>query len=98
MKRLNSLALVAAFATFNATAVFAHDDGAPIVHGSVKVTVYDGVTDDLLSAGLNQAGLVSAVAPGFADPLNPTPAELRKGRIGKPQPPITDHGEPFQRV
>ncbi|HSD54085.1 MAG TPA: 3-hydroxybutyrate oligomer hydrolase family protein [Burkholderiales bacterium] len=81
MKRLNSLVLVAAFAAFNATAVFAHDDGPPIVHGSVKVTVYDGVTDDLLSAGLNQAGLVSAVAPGFADPLNPTPAELRRRAI-----------------
>jgi hydroxybutyrate-dimer hydrolase len=81
MKRLNSLALVAALAAFNATAVFAHDDGAPVVHGSVKVTVYDGVTDDLLSAGLNQAGLASATPPGFADPLNPTPAELRRRAI-----------------
>ena len=46
-----------------------------------SVTVYDGVTDDLLSAGLNLAGLVSAVAPGFLDPLNPTPAELRRRAI-----------------
>jgi hydroxybutyrate-dimer hydrolase len=83
MKRFNSLALVAAFAAFNATAVFADDDhnDAPIVRGSVRVTVYDGVTDDLLSAGLNLAGLVAATAPNFADPLNPTPAELRKRAI-----------------
>jgi hydroxybutyrate-dimer hydrolase len=53
-------------------------DETPIVRSSLKVTVYDGVTDDLLSAGLNQAGLISAVAPGFADPNAPTPAELRR--------------------
>jgi len=51
---------------------------AGIVPGSVEVTYYDGVTDDLLSAGLNADGLQSAVPPGFADPLNPTPAELRR--------------------
>ncbi len=85
MNRFSSLAFVAALTAFNATAVFAHDDDddddAPIVRGSVKVTVYDGVTDDLLSAGLNQAGLVSATPPGFADPLHPTPAELRRRAI-----------------
>lgn len=57
-------------------------DGTPsVVHGSVKVTTYDGISDDLLSAGLNQAGLVSAAPPGFVDPLNPTPAELRRRAI-----------------
>jgi hydroxybutyrate-dimer hydrolase len=87
MKRSKSLALVAAYAAFNATAVFAHDDDAPIVRGSVKITVYDGVTDDLLSAGLNLAGLETnpavppVPAPGFVDPLNPTPAELRRRAI-----------------
>ena len=64
---------------FNATAVLA--DSPPIERGSLKVTAYDGITDDLLSAGLNQAGLVSAVPPGFVDPLNPTPAELRRRAI-----------------
>ncbi len=54
--------------------------GPPIVAGSLKVTSYDGVTDDLLSAGLNLEGLQGA-APGFADPLNPTPAELRRRAI-----------------
>lgn len=53
----------------------------PVVQGSIKVTAYDGISDDLLSAGLNLAGLVSAVPPGFVDPLNPTPAELRRRAI-----------------
>jgi hydroxybutyrate-dimer hydrolase len=83
MKR--SLALVVALAAFNATPVLAHDDGhhddAPIVRGSVSVIEYDGVTDDLLSAGLGLTGLVSAVPPTFTDPLNPTPAELRRRAI-----------------
>lgn len=39
--------------------------------------VYDGTTDDLLTAGLGAAGLRGA-APGFADPLRPTPTELRR--------------------
>ena len=38
MKRFSSLTLVAVFAAFNASAVFAHDDDAPIVHGSLRVT------------------------------------------------------------
>ncbi len=73
-------ALTAAIAlALGASTAFAH--GAQVVLESVKVTTYDGVTDDLLSAGLNQAGLVSAVPPGFADALNPTPAELRRRAI-----------------
>ena len=85
MKQLGSLALAAAFAALAPTAVCAHDDDTPIIRGSLKVTKYDGVTDDLLSAGLNLAGLVTTTAgvpaPGFADPLNPTPAELRRRAI-----------------
>jgi hydroxybutyrate-dimer hydrolase len=38
---------------------------------------YDGVTDDLLTAGLGKTGLAGA-APGFVDPLNPTVTELRR--------------------
>jgi hydroxybutyrate-dimer hydrolase len=63
-----------------ATPAFA-DRTTSIVHASVQVTVYDGINDDLLSAGLNQAGLISSTPPGFADPLNPTPAELRRRAI-----------------
>lgn len=38
---------------------------------------YDGVSDDLLTAGLGKSGLGGA-APVAADPLHPTAAELRK--------------------
>jgi len=38
---------------------------------------YDGVTDDLLTAGLGKTGLAGA-APGFVDATNPTAAELRR--------------------
>jgi len=58
-----------------------HADSGSIDRRSVQITPYDGITDDLLSAGLNQAGLASAVAPEFADPNNPTPAELRRRAI-----------------
>lgn len=42
---------------------------------------YDGVSDDLLTAGLGTAGIASATPPAFADPLAPTPAELRRRAI-----------------
>jgi hydroxybutyrate-dimer hydrolase len=47
----------------------------------VGPTTYDGTTDDLLTGGLGKTGLGSATAPGFADPANPTPAELRRRAI-----------------
>lgn len=40
-------------------------------------TTYDGVTDDLLTAGLGKTGIAGA-APGFVDAANPTAAELRR--------------------
>ena len=76
---LSRAALAALYVGFSSSAVVADD--APIQRGSLKVTLYDGITDDLLSAGLNQAGLESAVAPAFADPNNPTAAELRRRAI-----------------
>jgi hydroxybutyrate-dimer hydrolase len=63
------------------SATLAIADQPPIVKGSLKISTYDGVTDDLLSAGLNQAGLENPLPPGFADPNNPTPAELRRRAI-----------------
>lgn len=42
--------------------------------------VLDGTTDDLFSAGLGLAGL-RGPAPGFADPVHPTPTELRRRAI-----------------
>jgi hydroxybutyrate-dimer hydrolase len=52
-----------------------HDDdrGDRVIH-----TRYDGISNDLLTAGLGKTGLGSAVPPGFADPLNPTAEELRR--------------------
>jgi hydroxybutyrate-dimer hydrolase len=49
----------------------------PAYLGTVIATNYDGNADDLLTAGLGKTGLGGA-APAAADPLNPTPAELRK--------------------
>jgi hydroxybutyrate-dimer hydrolase len=47
-------------------------------HDAVLHAHYDGVTNDLLTAGLGRSGLESATPPGFADPLHPTPEELRR--------------------
>ncbi len=46
-----------------------------IIESSVQKTIYDGITDDLLSAGLNQSGLIGPPPP-VSDP--PTAAELRR--------------------
>jgi hydroxybutyrate-dimer hydrolase len=77
MNRIVSRAAVAAFVLGLSNAPVLADD-APIQRGSLKIVTYDGVTDDLLSAGLNLAGLVSAVPPGFVDANNPTAVELRR--------------------
>ena len=55
--------------------------GAPHAwHQTVVITEHTG-DDDLLSAGLGKSGLASAIAPAIADPLAPTPAELRRLNI-----------------
>jgi hydroxybutyrate-dimer hydrolase len=41
-------------------------------------THYDGVTNDLLTAGLGRSGLGSPTPPGFVDPVHPTAEELRR--------------------
>jgi hydroxybutyrate-dimer hydrolase len=51
------------------------------VRGEVRRAAYDGVNDDLLTAGLGADGLASAVAPGYANALAPTAAELRRNAI-----------------
>lgn len=48
----------------------------PSYVGTVRTTRYDGVSDDLLTAGLGKTGLASASAP--ATSATPTAAELRK--------------------
>ncbi len=49
----------------------------PAFVGSVTKTAYDGVSDDLLTAGLGKTGLAGA-APAVAVPTAPTVAELRR--------------------
>ena len=49
----------------------------PLYLGTIVSANYDGTSDDLLTAGLGKTGLGGG-APVLADPLNPTPAELRK--------------------
>jgi len=48
------------------------------ISGSVNTQTYDGVSDDLLTAGLGKTGLASATAPAIAKPAAPTAAELRR--------------------
>jgi hydroxybutyrate-dimer hydrolase len=67
-------ALALAVVTANTQAMADADEG--VLH-----THYDGVTNDLLTAGLGKSGLGSATAPTFADPLNPTAEELRRSAI-----------------
>ncbi|MEL4179623.1 3-hydroxybutyrate oligomer hydrolase family protein [Roseateles sp. PN1] len=47
----------------------------------LKSASYDGVADDLLTAGLGKTGLASATLAAYADPLKPTAAELRRAAI-----------------
>jgi len=51
--------------------------------GRMKIihTTYDGVSNDLLTAGLGKTGLGSETAPGFADPLHASAEELRRSAI-----------------
>ncbi|MDO3721444.1 3-hydroxybutyrate oligomer hydrolase family protein [Marinobacter sp. chi1] len=81
MKRIM---LCAAIGASVATLTACNDNDNPplnsvpgFVQGEIQQTSYDGVTDDLLTAGLGASGLAGA-APAFDDPLNPTPAELRR--------------------
>ncbi len=49
----------------------------PVYLGTIATASYDGAADDLLTAGLGKTGLGGA-APAAANPLQPTPAELRR--------------------
>ena len=48
-------------------------------------TIYDGVTDDLVTGGLGAEAMLGA-PPGYADPLHPTAAELRRAAHSKQNP------------
>lgn len=53
----------------------------PSFLGDISSKTYDGASDDLLTAGLGKTGLAAATAPAYADPANPTAAELRRNAI-----------------
>jgi len=81
-------AVMAAIATLALSACGSHHghhgepNEAPRYLRDISVATYDGVSDDLLTGGLGASGLTaSAPVPGYADPLNPTPAELRRNAI-----------------
>jgi hydroxybutyrate-dimer hydrolase len=83
--RARSLLCVIALA-LGASAVQATEDERPsFIRGPILHQFYDPADpnnpDDLLTAGLGAAGLQSAAATGFADPLKPTPRELRRRAI-----------------
>lgn len=52
----------------------------PSYLGAINSKTYDGVSDDLLTAGLGKTGLAGPT-PAYADPGNPTAAELRRNAI-----------------
>jgi len=66
-----------------ATATTAGVPGQPLAVSVTRVSrlEFDGVHDDLLTAGLGLEGLRATTPPGFADPRRPTPAELRRRAI-----------------
>ena len=57
-----------------------HKNEKPRFLGAISSAHYDGVSNDLLTAGLGKTGLAGA-APAFVNPLSPTPAELRRNAI-----------------
>jgi len=85
MKRIIICALIGATG-FGLTACNdSNDDNPPaanqipgFIEGDIRHTQYDGLTDDLLTAGLGATGMRDGPAPAFDEPLNPTPAELRR--------------------
>ncbi|MFL1466916.1 3-hydroxybutyrate oligomer hydrolase family protein [Marinobacter sp. HN1S83] len=81
MRRLLLCALIGV----TGAALAAGNEGKPpfnaipdFIASDIQQTWYDGLTDDLLTAGLGADGLASATPPAFDDALNPTPGELRR--------------------
>ena len=72
-----ALALVCVGLTLTGFSSESRFDQRPVWLGEVRVTAYRG-DDDLLTAGLGTSGLAAATPPAIADPLAPTPAELRR--------------------
>jgi hydroxybutyrate-dimer hydrolase len=78
---MRGLRLAAACLASTAMGLFATGIAGARDDEDVLRTHYDGVTNDLLTAGLGKTGLGSPIPPGFADPLHPTAEELRRSAI-----------------
>src|SRR5215216_2110652 len=76
MKKMARLAAI--FLGSVSLGTFGIPAGTSAAPDDVLHTHYDGVTNDLLTAGLGRTGLGSPVPPGFVDPLHPTAEELRR--------------------
>jgi hydroxybutyrate-dimer hydrolase len=57
------------------------DEPPDFIRGDIRHEYYDGKTNDLLTGGLGSAGLANANPPPFANPAQPTAAELRTRAI-----------------
>lgn len=81
--RLTVAALAALLAACGANEHDTNEDlnVRPPYLGEISSANYDGQSDDLLTAGLGKTGLGAVAPPPFADPLNPTAAELRRVAI-----------------
>jgi len=63
---------------------FATKNVAPSGLRVMKSMAFDGTTDDLVTAGVGQTALLGTAAiPTYADPANPTAAELRRAAIAR---------------
>ena len=83
MHKLGAAAIVAAMGVLPVAAGAAGFGNVPpdeierLSNARARCTDYDGISDDLLTAGLGKSGLAGG-APAVADPNNPTAAELRR--------------------
>ncbi len=97
MRRICSLLVLALMSTAlvvsgSSTATANRRHPSPWPGGEIQRIEYDGVTDDLLTAGLGRSGLASATPPAFADPAAPTAAELRRRAIYRNYRALVDMG------
>lgn len=78
--QLRALGLLCVWIGVAGAALAAGHPLPPGVRGPVTVRVTDGVSDDLLTAGLGKTGLMGAT-PAYVDPAHPTASELRRNAI-----------------
>ena len=89
---VSSLAALASFAGVSTCAaggdreadgggLFKDNEKPRFIKGNIHKTVYDGISNDLLTGGLGKTGLQAAAPPAFVVPTSPTADELRTRAI-----------------